>query len=1091
MSVASGDWSSASTWQIFNGTSWVAATAAPSNTDGVITIAGTNTVNVTTTVDADQVVIAAGAELDISGSFFLMNGTGTDLTANGNIRIESSGKIYDDPSIGGSTIDYKNAELYTGGGLSPLITFDGSTAQTIDGPGYFTYITLNNANNLTITGGQGLAGVNFVSGRIIVTGTGAVLISQYSGNFTGQGPTSFIDGPVDCILYDATPNRTFTLPIGKNGHYWPMVLTAQQDANNETQLLVSVTDGTPPANSLSSGITNVSDGRYVTITRNATSSNITASLQLSYDATDGVTDPTALRVAEAVAGSGTWTNLGGTGSTAGSGTITSGSFAELGDFALANTTESWTGTADANWNNAANWFTGSVPVATDEVSIPTGTTFSPVISSAATANDVTVANGATLTVAAAGTLSIAGSIYNSGTLDASAGALTFNGTAAQTVNGNIAVNNLTINNTAGVSLFTGTTTVYGVYTPTAGTLTTNGNLVLSSTASNTASIAQSSVANYVAGNVTVQRYIPAHRAWRLLTTPLSNTGTIYANWQNNGVINGNTGALMFAPGGTGSSGNGFTAGGGEASIESYDAVSNTWVGLSNTTSTLLSGTSVSAANTGFGLFVTGPYGSTNILPATGAAATTLSATGNLQTGAQQFNYTGLAAGNYILAANPYASPINFTQIGATGAASGNINNTMWAWDAQRGKTSYGGYVTFSWDATANGGAGGYDQDIAPGSTAQTINIQSGEAFFVQAVNAGTATVTINETDKAPVSTITGGVFGVQPSTPAQQMRISLNSGGQQVDGVLAKFGEAYKPGITDDAAKLYDYDENLSLQIDTNYLAIERRPLPAAGDTIWLSTYALKKNAEYAFSLNPENMTNPDLKALLVDKYTGTATQVSLDGNTTVNFATGSDAGSLSQTRFNIIFQTNGILAVATTVNAWAVDNDVQVEWTVPAELGVKQYQVQRSANGQSFTQQGTAITARNTGNKEVYDFTDATPLAGNNYYRIQTQNNDGTVSYSNVALVKAVGTTGFNIYPNPVPRNGQLQASFNNMAAGKYVITVYSISGKTLVQQTIQHAGGSIVKTIALPAGLATGSYRVVLEDGNGKTWKQQVVAE
>ena len=65
MSVASGDWSSASTWQIFNGTSWVAATAAPSNTDGVITIAGTNTVNVTTTVDADQVVIAAGAELDI------------------------------------------------------------------------------------------------------------------------------------------------------------------------------------------------------------------------------------------------------------------------------------------------------------------------------------------------------------------------------------------------------------------------------------------------------------------------------------------------------------------------------------------------------------------------------------------------------------------------------------------------------------------------------------------------------------------------------------------------------------------------------------------------------------------------------------------------------------------------------------------------------------------------------------------------------------------------------------------------------------------------------------------------------------------
>ena len=750
----------------------------------------------------------------------------------------------------------------------------------------------------------------------------------------------------------------------------------------------------------------------------------------------------------------------------------------------------WTGAVSTAWSTAANWSTGAVPSATDSVVIPsTGVTNQPTVSTSASVGGITIQPSGILTVSSTGNLAITGSLANKGVLNASAGAITFNGAAVQTITGSITVNNLTINNTNGVIINAGTATVYGIYTPQAGLLTTNGNLVLASTANGTASVAQSTVTNYVTGNVTVERYIPAHRAWRLLTAPLSNTGTIYTNWQNNGVADGSTGANIWKPDGTGGSGDGFTAGGGEASIESYDPVANNWVGLGNTKATLLSGTSASAANTGLGLFVTGPFGSNNIVPSTVATATTLMATGSLQTGTQQFINSGLTVGTYMLVGNPYASPINFTNIGATGAASGNIKNTMWAWDAQRSGTSYGGYVTFSWDVTS----GTYDQDILASQTSQTINIQSGEAFFVQAVSNGSATVIINETDKTATSAITGGVFGVQPpATPAQQIRIALSRGTELVDGVMAKFGDVYSAGVSDDVDKLFNYDENLSFKIDTNYLAIVRRPVPATGDTMYLDVYAMKKNTAYSLTVSPQNIPT-DLQAWLVDAYTNTKTPLNMAGSTSVSFNTGTDAGSLSETRFVVVFQTNGVLATATTLKAVAEGKDVQVEWATPNELGVKQYQVQRSMDAQSFTTVNTAA-ARNSGNKEVYDYTDVQPITGDNYYRIKIFNGDGTASYSNVVLVKmAKGEATFNIYPNPTARNRQVHVQFANMAAGRYALVLYSTSGKQLMDETIQLDGttATTLYTISLPQGIASGSYRIVLLDGNGGEWKQQLLVQ
>ena len=112
-----------------------------------------------------------------------------------------------------------------------------------------------------------------------------------------------------------------------------------------------------------------------------------------------------------------------------------------------------------------------------------------------------------------------------------------NGSIAQTIPANAfqnnALKNLIISNTnaAGVTLG-GALDIYGslTYSGTGKKLTTNDMLTLKSTASNTAWVGDMT-GNTITGKVTVERYISARKAWRLLSVPTNTTQTIQQAWQ--------------------------------------------------------------------------------------------------------------------------------------------------------------------------------------------------------------------------------------------------------------------------------------------------------------------------------------------------------------------------------------------------------------------------------------------------------------------------------------------------------------------------------------------------------------------------------
>ncbi|MFL5747283.1 MAG: beta strand repeat-containing protein [Niastella sp.] len=175
----------------------------------------------------------------------------------------------------------------------------------------------------------------------------------------------------------------------------------------------------------------------------------------------------------------------------------------------------WVGAVSSDWNTAANWC-GGVPVATTDVSITSGTPFSPVISGAAHAHSVTIGTGATLTINGTGTLNLYGNFANTGTLNANTGTIAFRGTANQTINA-LSVGNVIVNG-AGVTL-NGNLTIGSTLTM------TNGNITVGSFNIYLQNATTGSVASHIITNGTGSAIVT--NSTGAITVPVGPTATSY------------------------------------------------------------------------------------------------------------------------------------------------------------------------------------------------------------------------------------------------------------------------------------------------------------------------------------------------------------------------------------------------------------------------------------------------------------------------------------------------------------------------------------------------------------------------------------
>lgn len=95
-SKQSGNWTSTSTWQTYNGTEWIDAATSPSSSSGTVTILNGHTVTISTDgLAIDQTVVDAGGVLTINLSneyheLTINDGTGDGLTVNGTLNLSGA-----------------------------------------------------------------------------------------------------------------------------------------------------------------------------------------------------------------------------------------------------------------------------------------------------------------------------------------------------------------------------------------------------------------------------------------------------------------------------------------------------------------------------------------------------------------------------------------------------------------------------------------------------------------------------------------------------------------------------------------------------------------------------------------------------------------------------------------------------------------------------------------------------------------------------------------------------------------------------------------------------------------------------------------
>lgn len=205
-----GNWNSTSTWERWNGSTWVTpAPATPTSARGATTIQNGHAVTVTAGVTVDQVVVDMGGQITLNNGVTLTiaNGTGTDLSVSG--TFQSAGTI---TINAGATIAFNSGATYQhsqNGGTVPTATWNSSctclvtgTVATLPGGlnqsfGNFTWncsgqtVDSNLGRTLTIGGNMTIQSTG-VSGRFRFAAGTSTIAGNYiqSGGFVRLSGTS-------------------------------------------------------------------------------------------------------------------------------------------------------------------------------------------------------------------------------------------------------------------------------------------------------------------------------------------------------------------------------------------------------------------------------------------------------------------------------------------------------------------------------------------------------------------------------------------------------------------------------------------------------------------------------------------------------------------------------------------------------------------------------------------------------------------------------------------------------------------------------------------------------------------------------------
>lgn len=153
------------------------------------------------------------------------------------------------------------------------------------------------------------------------------------------------------------------------------------------------------------------------------------------------------------------------------------------------------------------------------------------------------------------------------------------------------------------------------------------------------------------------------------------------------------------------------------------------------------------------------------------------------------------------------------------------------------------------------------------------------------------------------------------------------------------------------------------------------------------------------------------------------------------------------------------------------------LSWATLNEKNVSYFEVQKSADGRTFSPIGKVLAGKNSIQNE-YAFTDANPFAGKNYYRLKITDADGKFIYSAIVTSTNISVSSVVIYPIPV--KDRIMIKLNSLATSKYDIDVIDARGRTVLRTSFIVDAGTSSKEINASA-LKQGTFFVKIKSDEG----------
>lgn len=163
---------------------------------------------------------------------------------------------------------------------------------------------------------------------------------------------------------------------------------------------------------------------------------------------------------------------------------------------------------------------------------------------------------------------------------------------------------------------------------------------------------------------------------------------------------------------------------------------------------------------------------------------------------------------------------------------------------------------------------------------------------------------------------------------------------------------------------------------------------------------------------------------------------------------------------------------VLSSFTGYKESNKNILNWETASEQNNTGFEIQKSTDGIEFKKIGFVLSKAENGTSSFeikYNYTDASPANGTNYYRLRQLDKDGKEFISNVVVLKSNIKLAeiVSLYPNPVKDN--LNVSVNSAITDKVSLVITDISGRTVIQQKypLNNGVNNIqVKTATLVAG-------------------------